>query len=139
MRRFLRDRMGQTIVEFALVLPLFLLIVFGTAYFGMAFADYSTLNNLSRDIAREAAYSSDGDYTEITDRYTEDVRLISGVYVFRGAKDVAVEYKDNSVNVEVRAQYNSNSVIAKAFKAMMGTRTDRGQLVFAQKVYSRGA
>ena len=31
---------AQGVVEFALVLPLFLLLIIGTIYFGMAFSDY---------------------------------------------------------------------------------------------------
>ena len=35
---------GQAIVEFALVLPLFILVLFGIIYFGMAFSDYAGLS-----------------------------------------------------------------------------------------------
>lgn len=46
---------GQTIVEFAFVLPLFMLILMGIIEFGMAFSDYSDLQNVARSTARAAA------------------------------------------------------------------------------------
>ncbi len=49
---------GQVLVEFALILPLFLLLVFGIFYSGMLFYDYSTLSNVARSAAREAAIKS---------------------------------------------------------------------------------
>lgn len=51
----MKKRKGQAIVEFALVLPLFLLIMFGIIYSGMLFHDYTTLSNIARASAREAA------------------------------------------------------------------------------------
>ena len=50
---------GQSIIEFALVLPLFLLLVFGLFYIGMFFADYLTLSSIARSSAREAAVIQD--------------------------------------------------------------------------------
>lgn len=46
---------GQSIVEFAIVLPLFLFFVLAIAQFGMMFADYGTLQNMARSTAREAS------------------------------------------------------------------------------------
>ena len=50
---------GQVIVEFALILPLFLLMIFGLIYSGMLFHDYSTLSNVGRSATREVALLSD--------------------------------------------------------------------------------
>ncbi|HBT79040.1 MAG TPA: hypothetical protein DEA67_02500 [Selenomonas sp.] len=52
MRRFQK---GQSIVEFALVLPLFFVLLWGIIYFGLLFADYLMLSNAARSSAREAA------------------------------------------------------------------------------------
>ena len=46
---------GQSLVEFTLVIPFFLLLIFGLIYSGMLFYDYSTLSNLARSAARERA------------------------------------------------------------------------------------
>lgn len=46
---------GQTLVEFALLLPLFVLFLFGTMYVGFLFSDYMSYDNMARMAAREAA------------------------------------------------------------------------------------
>ena len=48
---------GQSLVEFALVLPCFLFLIFALIYSGMLFYDYSTLSNIARSVARERAIS----------------------------------------------------------------------------------
>lgn len=55
----MKRQRGQVIVEFALILPLFLLMIFGLIYSGMLFHDYSTLSNVARSATREVAISSD--------------------------------------------------------------------------------
>jgi Flp pilus assembly protein TadG len=51
----LRRDDGQAIVEFALVLPLLALLVFGIAQFGIAFRNYLTITDAARVGARAAA------------------------------------------------------------------------------------
>ena len=51
----MRKQKGQAIVEFALVLPLFLMLVFGIIYTGLLYSDYLTLSNLARESARVAS------------------------------------------------------------------------------------
>lgn len=45
---------GQDIVEFALLMPLFFIFIFGIMYCGFLFGDYITLSNVARSAAREA-------------------------------------------------------------------------------------
>ena len=47
-----RRERGQSLVEFALVLPLFLVIVMAIADFGWGFRDYMTVTNSAREGAR---------------------------------------------------------------------------------------
>lgn len=56
-RRRLRNEKGQTLVEFALVAPLLLLIVFAVVQFGVVYNDYITLTDATRVGARKAATS----------------------------------------------------------------------------------
>jgi Flp pilus assembly pilin Flp len=56
-RRRLRDEKGQTMVEFALALPILLLIMFGVIQFGIVYNDYVTLTDATRAGARKAAVS----------------------------------------------------------------------------------
>ena len=50
-----RGQKGQSVVEFAVIIPLFLIFVMGIIYGGFAYADYLRCNNAVREIAR--AYS----------------------------------------------------------------------------------
>ncbi len=51
----MKKNKGQSLVEFALVVPFFLFLVFAIIYAGMLFHDYSTLTGIARSAAREAA------------------------------------------------------------------------------------
>jgi Flp pilus assembly protein TadG len=54
MRRTERER-GQALIEFALVLPLFLLLLLGIVQMGTVFRDYIALTDATRVGARQAA------------------------------------------------------------------------------------
>ena len=56
-RRRMHDEQGQTMVEFALVAPLLLLILFAVLQFGVVYNDYVTLTDAARVGARKAAVS----------------------------------------------------------------------------------
>ena len=61
----LRDKRGQAMVEFALVLPLFLLLVCGIIEFGVLYNAQLTLEQDAREGARYAAvHASDSDLTD---------------------------------------------------------------------------
>jgi Flp pilus assembly protein TadG len=49
-----RDRRGQTIVEFALILPIFILLLVGIIDFGRAVYASSTIQNAAREAVRVA-------------------------------------------------------------------------------------
>ena len=55
-RSFLRrHRRGQSLVEFALIVPIFLILVFAIVDFGMGFHAYITVTNSAREGARLGA------------------------------------------------------------------------------------
>lgn len=54
----LNNQKGQAMVEMALLLPLFLLVVFGITEFGRALYMLNTLNNAAREGARRASVSA---------------------------------------------------------------------------------
>lgn len=56
-RPSIRQAQGQTLVEFALVLPLIAILLFGVIQFGIAFNNYVTLTDAVRAGARKAAVS----------------------------------------------------------------------------------
>ncbi|MGO4886435.1 TadE family protein [Anaerobacillus sp. MEB173] len=52
---------GQSIVEFAFIIPLLILILVGIFEFGLIFHTQLTLNNVSRDAARMESIGKDSD------------------------------------------------------------------------------
>jgi Flp pilus assembly protein TadG len=52
-----REERGQTMVEFAIVLPILCLLLFGAIQFGILFNNYVTLTDAVRAGARKAAVS----------------------------------------------------------------------------------
>jgi Flp pilus assembly protein TadG len=65
-RRRGKKQRGQSLVEFALIAPLFLLLVFGIVDFGIAFYSWITITNAAREGARLGAVQ--GTEAEITSR-----------------------------------------------------------------------
>ena len=53
-----RKERGQTFVEFALALPVLLVLLFGIIQFGIAFHSYITITDATRAGARKAAVSA---------------------------------------------------------------------------------
>jgi hypothetical protein len=53
----LRDQQGQSLTEFALVLPILALLLFAVIQFGIVFNNYITLTDATRAGARKAAVS----------------------------------------------------------------------------------
>lgn len=62
MKKFLRRR-GQAAVEFALLLPVFALVLFSIIYTGFFVLDYVTLNNAAAQAARAAALNKSSSYS----------------------------------------------------------------------------
>jgi Flp pilus assembly pilin Flp len=56
-RRIVREQRGQTMAEFALVLPVLVSVLFGIIQFGILFNNYVTLTDAVRAGARTAAVS----------------------------------------------------------------------------------
>ena len=74
---------GQALVEFALVIPVFMLILGGVIQFGIYFWDQNTLNQIVRDAGRYAATAPDCSGTSITDIHDKTV-LLEGQTPFAG-------------------------------------------------------
>src|ERR671930_1547274 len=55
--KLVHDERGQTMVEFAIVLPVLCLLLFGAIQFGILFNSYVTLTDAVRAGARKAAVS----------------------------------------------------------------------------------
>lgn len=107
----MKKQRGQAVVEFALVLPLFVLLMFGVLLSGMLFADYMTLSNVARSSAREAALLGNSEYANIRTRYRNDTHLLTNLYTWPAADsnfDIAAGELDNSVQVTITTNLNTN-------------------------------
>ena len=116
-----RLQKGQSVIEFALVLPLFLLLVMGIFYFGMVMADYLALSSIARSSAREASVIVEKDkvkknYLNVKENY-KDYKLPIDIYDWNpdiennfNIRNVKINSKDESTNVVVtiNATLNKN-------------------------------
>lgn len=55
LHRFWRSRSGSSAVEFALILPLFMLFVWGMVRLGLLLLSYAAMQNIARDATRSLA------------------------------------------------------------------------------------
>lgn len=89
--RYCKDKHGQAMVEFAIIIPFFMLMLYGFSYLAMFFHDYLTLNELTRDIARHEAVGIH--FADIRTNYTSTT-FLTDVYLFQPAKAGAVVVKN---------------------------------------------
>ena len=115
--RALRRGGGQSLVEFSLLLPVMLIIIFGIIDFGMGLRSYISLTNATREGARFAAVGNPaGSYpancdgssnTTVTGRVCVSIEGLN----LADMTDVSVDYPDgqapgNSVIVSADYTYN---------------------------------
>jgi Flp pilus assembly protein TadG len=111
-KRHRRER-GQSLVEFALVLPVFLILVFGIIDFSMALRSYVTLTNATREGARYGALgATKGTFPASCSNPNTVVGRVCEAASGLDLDDVRVTYPDaggklpgNSVVVSARYDY----------------------------------
>ena len=99
---------GAVLVEFVIVLPLFLLLLFVMIYGGMLMHDYNGLNELTRAAARYGAVESSGDNTPTqegsTDTDTVKIAAVKKYIEDNGGNFLIIyEIKDGGVAVSAGA------------------------------------
>ena len=82
-----RGERGQSLVEFALIIPFFLIVVFAVADFGLGFRAWITVTNSAREGARLAAVTCATDSASTSDVQTRAVDTSAGLLT---AADVGV-------------------------------------------------
>ena len=104
---------GQSLVEFALVVPFFLLLIFGLIYSGMLFYDYSTLSNVARSAARERAITkSDIDSNQIIENYFKEGHFLYGQTTSLyspGTPPMTISTDDEDIVVTINMQLGERS------------------------------
>ncbi len=115
--RLARSGRGQSLVEFALVLPILLIMIFGIIDFGMGLRSYISLTNATREGARFAAVGNPaGTYPTDCDGVSSDDVVGRVCVAIEGLKladlnSVSVDYPNgtspgNSVIVAADYTYN---------------------------------
>lgn len=101
---------GQAFVEFALIFPFFVIMVFGMIYGGILFMDYLQLNNAAREVAREISIA------EVSNRENLAVNFEnrSGKYYKRLTKLYAdnpdINIESDKVTVTIELNLNEEGV-----------------------------
>ena len=144
----MRKQKSQVLIEFALIFPLFLLLVFGIFYFGSIFSDYMTLNTVARNSAREASvitWSTDTDrdaqYATIRSRYAKQP-LPLDIYTWNpspNGNDISfsITHQNHNVVVNINATMNQNgSMLATIVDGLSGSKPDLLNLSITYTMYS---
>lgn len=69
----MRPKKGQSMIEFAIVLPLFFFIFFSTAYFCIYMNEYFTIRNAMYAAARQASFNTPSQYDDLANSYSEKI------------------------------------------------------------------
>lgn len=113
-----RSQRGQSIIEFAVILPFLLLLFLGIIYICLFFADYLTLNNVARSSVREASMLSKttaADFNTIRQKYintSEDsndkTHLLTNLYPWKPAKN-----NNTDPAFQLKMDESSDAVVAE--------------------------
>ena len=117
---------GNAVVEFALVLPILLLVLFGITELGRMIMTTNVLNTASREGARLASVSPMSDSLSVQARVSE---VLAAARIEPSAIVVEYDAAAHSVRVEVTSDFEilSRSVLPVVLR---GTIQLRGQTVF---------
>ncbi|MEW6235489.1 MAG: TadE family protein [Candidatus Omnitrophota bacterium] len=103
-----REEKGSSTVEFALVLPALMLVIFGIFEFGRMFMTYQMLNSAAREGARVASLPG-ADNALALQKIEEELAgagLTPDSYEFTPA-DISTASRNDPVTVRVRILYDS--------------------------------
>lgn len=93
---YFNNRRGIAMIEFAIIIPIFIFMLYGLAYLSMVFHDYLTLSEMTRDIARHESVGITFD--KIKANYSKTT-FLTDVYLFNPDTDVKVDTQaENSQN-----------------------------------------
>jgi len=124
--RRLRSARGQSLVEFALVLPIFAILLFGIIDFGRYVFTANALNNGAREAAR---------FASVVNRPPECVGLTRSACATTIAKSNAWGVPRNGITVTVSCErYASGGT--KSLPGVAACRTDDFLVVHTQSVFT---
>ncbi len=118
---FLKNRGGQSIIEFAVLLPILLLVIFGITEFGRAILVKNVLHTASREGARLAVVS---DSTSAHGRVLEVLNAANVV-----PKEIIILFSGPEKKVEVTVTTDFEVLSGGILDPFMGTFELRGKTV----------
>ncbi len=101
-KKIFKSEKGQSLVEFALILPILLLLVFGIVEFGRAFNTYLIVSNASREGARYAVVGAENG--EIIDAIEAKTSTLGSVDIFISPEDKSA--RTNGEDVDIKVSYS---------------------------------
>ncbi len=120
----IKDKSGQSVIEFALVLPILLLVLFGITEFGRAIMVTNVLNTASREGARLAAVSPVSDSLSVQARVVE---VLDAANI--DAKDITIQFFVSDKSVEVTVTTDFEVLSGGVLDPFVGTFELRGKTV----------
>jgi Flp pilus assembly protein TadG len=137
-RKTFRRRDGQAVVEFALVLPVFILLVFGAIEFGRAYYDLHLLTNAAREGARRGSLPNqlETDVSDAVQDFLESVGLggswSTSVTVTdpEGTERAGLSEAQEGDQVSVTVSYNFQVLTGALLPGFSGTVQLRGRCAF---------
>ena len=133
----MKRQKGQDIVEFALLLPIFLLVLCGIIYCGFMFGDYQTVQGIVRNAAREAAVV--GRYTKSADPSqpkTDNYQIIEDKYnqILKEQKVITHLYVPDADGVQVVATNDNNEKPENAVHATLKLELTKSDVSFVNYI-----
>lgn len=133
----MKRQKGQDIVEFALLLPIFLLVLCGIIYCGFMFGDYQTVQGIVRNAAREAAVV--GHYTESADPSQEPINnyeMIAAKYnkILKEQNVITHLYVPDAKGVQVYATNDNNEKPENSVHAKLNLELTKSDVSFVNYI-----
>ena len=133
----MKRQKGQDIVEFALLLPIFLLVLCGIIYCGFMFGDYQTVQGIVRNAAREAAVV--GHYTKSADPSqpkTDNYQIIEDKYnqILKEQNVITHLYVPDAVGVQVYATNDKKEKPENAVHATLKLELTKSDVSFVNYI-----
>ena len=104
---------GQSLIEFALIIPFFFAMCFGMIYGGIMFLDYLQYNNASRAVARDISLTTtqndrDRMKADFENKSSERINQLTNLYTATPKVDIST----NDVTVTVELERNEEDLPA---------------------------
>ena len=133
----MKRQKGQDIVEFALLLPIFLLVLCGIIYCGFMFGDYQTVQGIVRNAAREAAVV--GRYTKSADpsqSKIDNYKIIEDKYnqILKEQNVITHLYVPDAVGVQVYATNDKKEKPENAVHATLKLELTKSDVSFVNYI-----